>query len=155
VGGLNDTYFAYANMLEFLFFIFIRTRLSLKYFAKIATMLNVLFLVYLNSYLYSAQFQMLNFVAASTALTFVTFIKIAEIPAMQTWNPFDENTPNSNHPRIGYTHVINDSNYGTGVLIWQAFQPLQQRESFTLLEQAEGDRLSEFARYFLSYSLRS
>jgi len=82
-GGLNDTYFAYVNALEFLFFIFIRTRLSLKYFAKFSTGLNVLFLVYVNSYMYSAQYEMLSILFLGTCLIFVTFLKIVEIPAMQ------------------------------------------------------------------------
>lgn len=55
-GNLNDLYFFYSNLVEFTFFIFIRTRLSLKYYPKVVTLLNLVFLVYINSYLYSAQF---------------------------------------------------------------------------------------------------
>lgn len=53
-GHINDQYFAYANFLEFFVFIFIRTRSSIKFFAKFITILNVIFLFYMNSYMYAA-----------------------------------------------------------------------------------------------------
>ena len=53
---LNDTYFIYMNSVEFCFFIFVRTRLSLKYVAKLITCANVIFLAYINSYMYAATF---------------------------------------------------------------------------------------------------
>lgn len=54
-GHINDIYFAYANFLEFFFFIFIRTRTSIKFAAKYITIINVIFLYYINSYMYGAQ----------------------------------------------------------------------------------------------------
>ena len=53
-GGLNDGFFGYNNFLEFSFFIFIRTRLSIKYYSKFVTILNVLMMLYIYSYQYSA-----------------------------------------------------------------------------------------------------
>ena len=52
--NLNDLYFFYSNLLEFSFFIFVRTRLSLKYYPKIVTLTNLVFFVYINVYLYAA-----------------------------------------------------------------------------------------------------
>ena len=97
---------------------------------------------------------MMQLNASMSLLIFLLFLHIAEIPAMRDWNPFDENTPSQRNPRIGYTHVVSDSNYGTGFYIWQAFMPLEGRQSFTLNEQSEHDRLSEYIRYFLNYSVR-
>lgn len=101
-GGLNDMYFFYSNIVEFTFFIFIRTRLSLKYYPKVVTLMNTFFLVYINSYLYSAQLQVYRLLFWSNVLLFVTVLKEFEVPAMQEWNPFDLNTPTSQRPRIGY-----------------------------------------------------
>ena len=52
--SLNDLYFFYTNLIEFTYFLFIRTRMSLKYYPKIVTLINVMFLVYVNSYMYAA-----------------------------------------------------------------------------------------------------
>lgn len=101
-GGLNDMYFFYSNIVEFTYFIFIRTRLSLKYYPKVVTLMNTFFLVYINSYLYSAQLQVYRLLFWSNVLLFITVIKEFEVPAMQEWNPFDLNTPTSQRPRIGY-----------------------------------------------------
>jgi hypothetical protein len=49
-GGLNDGFFGYNNFLEFSFFIFIRTRLSIKYYSKLVTILNVTMMLYIYSY---------------------------------------------------------------------------------------------------------
>ena len=49
-------YYGYINMVEFLFFIFMRTRISLKYCPKIITIFNLILLMYINAYLYAAQF---------------------------------------------------------------------------------------------------
>lgn len=51
---LADLYFGYLNLLEFTWFLFARTRLTLKYYPKVATGLNLTFLVYINSYEYAA-----------------------------------------------------------------------------------------------------
>ena len=50
--SLNDAYFFYQNMIELCAFLFIRTRSSIKYFPKYLTIANVIFLVYVNSYMY-------------------------------------------------------------------------------------------------------
>jgi hypothetical protein len=52
--GINDIYFFYVNVMEFLTLIFIRTRSSIKYFSKFITILNIAFLFYINSYFYGA-----------------------------------------------------------------------------------------------------
>ena len=52
--SLNDAYFFYMNTIELLSFLFIRTRSSIKYFPKMITMANLMFLMYVNSYMYPA-----------------------------------------------------------------------------------------------------
>lgn len=91
--NLNDLYFFYSNLLEFTFFIFIRTRLSLKYYSKVVTLINLVFFVYINSYLYSAQLQIYRILLSTNLLFFITLLLEFEIPALRDWNPFDLNTP--------------------------------------------------------------
>lgn len=50
--SLNDAYFFYINTIELLSFLFIRTRSTIKYLPKYLTIGNIMFLMYLNSYMY-------------------------------------------------------------------------------------------------------
>lgn len=121
---MADIYFAYLNLLEFTWFLLARTRLTLKYYPKIATLLNLTFLIYLNTYDYAASVQYLCFIFGLNTLVLVWFIKECEVPGIQKWNPFDDNTPSWQRPRIGYHHVLNDTSYGTGLYLWTALLPL-------------------------------
>ena len=58
--NVNQAYFFYVNMLELGAFIFIRTRSSIKYFPKIVTLANISFLFYVNSTMYSSQYEALS-----------------------------------------------------------------------------------------------
>jgi hypothetical protein len=55
----NDVYFWYINMVEFVVLLFVRTRASLYYAPKLVTCANIVFLVYINSYMYGATIQLL------------------------------------------------------------------------------------------------
>jgi len=100
--GLSDLYFANVNLLEFLTFIFIRTRSSIKYFAKFITILNIAFLFYINSYIYGAQYAMLAVTFWGSFFLFFMFLRYFEQPGVQLWNPFGNNTPSYANPRVGY-----------------------------------------------------
>jgi len=54
--SVNDLYFGYINLLEFLVFILVRTRMTIKYLPKIITIHNVCFIFYINSYPYAAMY---------------------------------------------------------------------------------------------------
>ena len=58
--AVNEAYFFYVIMLELVAFVFFRTRSTLKYLPKYLTLANVVFLVYINSYMYPCQFEALN-----------------------------------------------------------------------------------------------
>jgi len=60
--GLDDLYFGYINLMEFTYFLFVRTRSSLKYYPKMVTIMNIAFLIYINSYDYAACMDFLRFV---------------------------------------------------------------------------------------------
>lgn len=142
-GQLNDIYFAYSNFLEFFVFIFIRTRSSIKFYAKFISIINVMFLFYINSYMYSAQTAFMSMLFFLTVAISFAFLEMFEVPSIQDWNPFHESTPRFTAPRIGYQHVMSDSNFGTGFDIWQVFMPLRSRDHFTVYEQGIFNELSE------------
>ena len=142
-GHINDMYFGYANFLEFFAFIFIRTRSSIKYCAKFITIINIIFLFYINSYMYSAMTHFFWMMYALSIAIFLAFLEFFEVPAIQDWNPFDENTPRYASPRIGFQHVVADSNFGIGFEIWQSFIPLRARQNFSLFEQGLFNEMAE------------
>lgn len=90
---VSDMYFAYLNLMELVWLIFGRTRLTLKYYPKITTLYNLLFLVYFNSYSYAASAQLLMTIICLDITTVLWFLKNCELPGMKLWNPFDLNTP--------------------------------------------------------------
>ena len=100
-GQLNDIYFAYSNFLEFFVFIFIRTRSSIKFYAKFISIINVMFLFYINSYMYSAQTAFMSMLFFLTVAISFAFLEMFEVPSIQDWNPFHESTPFHPHRQIG------------------------------------------------------
>ena len=141
--ALNDMYFGYINMAEFASLLFVRTRMSIKFTPKMVTMLNLMFLFYLNSYLYAASVQFFYLVLSATVAVFVFFMLEYEYEAINNWNPFDIYTPRYMNPRAAYQLVLDDSSFGTGFYLWHTFMPVRPRETFTIYEQARYDTLSE------------
>lgn len=79
--GINDIYFFYVNLLEFASLFFLRTRSTIKYLPKYITLLNLTFIIYPNSYLYSAQYEFFSLIGQLTFAAFLYFLKYYEIPA--------------------------------------------------------------------------
>ena len=153
-GHINDIYFAYTNFLEFFFFIFIRTRTSIKFAPKFITIINVMFLLYINSYMYGAQLKFFAMIFMLTIGICFAFLEFFEVPAIRDWNPFDVNTPRYACPRIGFQRVFSDSTFGTSFDIWQIFMPLRGRQRFTMYEQGAFDQLSEYPGFGVDYNPR-
>lgn len=76
--GINDLYFFYSNLIEFLTLFFIRTRSSIKFYPKMITILNVVYIFYLNSYFYSSQYEAFSFLCQASVLLTLFFIKYYE-----------------------------------------------------------------------------
>ena len=74
-------------------YIFIRTRSSIKFYAKFITILNVIFIFYMNSYMYAAHYQCLYALIVLTIAILLAFLEYFEILAILDWNPSDINTP--------------------------------------------------------------
>ena len=152
--SLNDLYFGYVNMIEFACFLFVRTRISIKYLPKFITILNLVFLFYINSYMYAASIEIFLVLMSTSILVFSFFLLEFEQPAIVDWFPFDVFTPRMQNPRMGYQLVLDDTTFGTGFNLWHMFMPVRSREAFTFYEQARFDSLAEHQRYGLDYSVR-
>ena len=77
-GGINDLYFFYHNIMEFANLFFIRTRSSIKYFPKLILILNMCFVMYVDSYVYSAQYEMFYVLCYMSLFLLIGFIKYYE-----------------------------------------------------------------------------
>jgi hypothetical protein len=107
---------------------FIRTRSSIKYLPKFLTLLNMTFIFYLNSYIYSAQYELFAFVYHFSAALFLYFMINYEVPvASGVWNTFGSYTPSFNNPRAGY-HIVSSDSFMMGFDIISMFSTLRFRE---------------------------
>eukprot|EP00356_Strombidium_inclinatum_P017314 CAMPEP_0170490742 /NCGR_PEP_ID=MMETSP0208-20121228/8827_1 /TAXON_ID=197538 /ORGANISM="Strombidium inclinatum, Strain S3" /LENGTH=98 /DNA_ID=CAMNT_0010766183 /DNA_START=1422 /DNA_END=1715 /DNA_ORIENTATION=+ len=86
--SLNDGYFFYVNFMELFSFLFIRTRSSIKYFPKFITIVNLMFLFYVNSYMYPAQLEALYLLQNVSLFFLVFFLTHYEYDAINDWNPY-------------------------------------------------------------------
>ena len=139
---LNDSYFFYINTIELLSFIFIRTRSSIKYFPKFITIANLMFLFYINSFMYPCQFEALNVLQWFSMFTLTYFMQTFEWEAMNNWSPFGHWTPSENNPRCGYHDVILSSEYSIGFDVFSMTMPLRFRERFSLQSQSSFEILA-------------
>jgi len=128
--GINDSYFFYVFTMELASFLFIRTRSSLKYFPKFITMANMVFLMYVNSYMYACQQESLNILQNFSLWVLLFFIRKFEYEAINNWNPFGTWTPSEINPRCGYHNIILSSQYSIGFDIFSIAYPLRFRETF-------------------------
>ena len=85
-GIINDKYFFYINYTELIFLVFCRTRSSIKYLAKYITLINLIYLYYVNMYIYPAVFEAHSLLNTFTLLFFAYFILRYELPAVNDWN---------------------------------------------------------------------
>ena len=141
--GINDLYFFYFNLLEFSSLFFIRTRSSIKYLPKYISIMNLIYIMYLNSYPYSAQYESFWLLSHLTVLLFCIFLTLFETPAVSgVWNPFGTYSPSYTNPRCGYTYVPR-GDFMLGFDIFTVFRPLHLREHFTPEDQLAYDTLSQ------------
>ena len=132
--GINDLYFFYFNLLEFSSLFFIRTRSSIKYLPKYISILNLMYIMYLNSYPYTAQYEAFWALSFITTLLFSYFILNFEMPAVSgVWNPFGTYSPSYTNPRCAYIYV-KESDFMLGFDIFTVFRPVRFREQFALEE---------------------
>ena len=118
---VNEQYFFYTNLIELVTFLFIRTRSSIKYFAKLITILNVTYLMYISSYPYPAQYESLRVLTTTSTLVAFYFIWKFERRALLQWNPFGSYTPSSFNPRCAYHLVLGNSEYSMGFDLMSMF----------------------------------
>jgi len=129
-GIINDHYFFYVNYSELIFFIFIRTRSSIKYAPKYLTILNIIYLFYVHMYIYPAVFEAFIVLTYATLFIFCWFIVRYEVPSVNDWNQCGSYTPSESNPRCGYHHILVAPVYNFGFDLIPLFFPLHSEETF-------------------------
>lgn len=129
-GIINDKYFFYINYTELIFLVFCRTRSSIKYLAKYITIINLVYLFYVNMYMYPAVFEAFSMLNTITLLYFCFFLLRYELPAVNDWNQAGSYTPNESNPRCGYHHILLGPEYNYGFDLLSIFYPLRFEETF-------------------------
>ena len=152
--SLNDAYFFYVIMLELLSFVFFRTRSTLKYLPKFLTSANIMFLIYLNSYMYPCQFEALNVLQNFSFFLICYFLLMYEYQAVNRWNPFGTWTPSESNPRCGYHHVLPNAHYSIGFDIFSLGLPLRFREHFSEEAQRQSELLQQEFNFGVNYDPR-
>lgn len=118
------------NYTELLFMVFCRTRSSIKYLGKYITILNLIYLFYVNMYIYPAVYEAHSLLSFTTLFLFVWFIKRYEWEAVNEWNQCGSYTPSESNPRCGYHNVLLGPDYNYGWDLMTMFYPLRFEETF-------------------------
>eukprot|EP00826_Nyctotherus_ovalis_P065684 TRINITY_DN9660_c0_g1_i1.p1 TRINITY_DN9660_c0_g1~~TRINITY_DN9660_c0_g1_i1.p1 ORF type:complete len:471 (+),score=62.22 TRINITY_DN9660_c0_g1_i1:279-1691(+) len=123
-----DNYYLYNQFMEIFIILFCRSQVTILYLPKLLTMINVVFIVYCQSFFFPFINEALSVVIAVSALSLMLFIKLVECPKLAL-NPFDPLVPSIDHPRQVYIPVLK-MNYGLGFDIWTMFYAPGVRSEF-------------------------
>eukprot|EP00826_Nyctotherus_ovalis_P063178 TRINITY_DN9243_c0_g1_i15.p1 TRINITY_DN9243_c0_g1~~TRINITY_DN9243_c0_g1_i15.p1 ORF type:complete len:347 (-),score=59.21 TRINITY_DN9243_c0_g1_i15:97-1137(-) len=130
-----ERYCLYVECFDLLMFAFIRSRISIIYFARILSVFNVLYLFYCFVYPLAYPTIALVLLQALTMLILLLFLKFIEQPAAER-NPFAAHTPSYENPRHVYLHVLK-SQLSLGFSILSLFHVPSFRSEFDPSEQNE------------------
>lgn len=134
-GIINDQYFFYVNYTELLFLLFCRSRSSIKYVGKYITVLNIIYLYYVNMYIYPPVYEAQSVLAYSTLFFLTFFTSRYEYFAVNKWNQCGSYTPSESNPRCGYHHILIGPEYNYGWDMMSLFYPLRFEETFPIDSQ--------------------
>eukprot|EP00826_Nyctotherus_ovalis_P043458 TRINITY_DN4580_c0_g4_i2.p3 TRINITY_DN4580_c0_g4~~TRINITY_DN4580_c0_g4_i2.p3 ORF type:complete len:193 (+),score=43.65 TRINITY_DN4580_c0_g4_i2:1060-1638(+) len=146
------SYHVYNQFLEIFMMLFCRSRLTLLYFPKLITVLNLCFLVYVESHFYPFTNEALSLLYFLTALLSLLFLRHFECPALDR-NPFALSTPSPENPRLAYIPVAKSACV-LGFELWSSFYPPALRTEFEEEEQRELSEGMEAAMFDFSLGER-
>jgi len=131
----GENYYLYLQIMDFIMLLFIRTRISILYFSKIITLMNIIYLFYcFNNFLPLANLAA-GILICLTFVVFSLFIKYCEVPAMEQ-NPFGLHVPSINEPRQVYS-TVSMLHISLGIDVWSIFFAPSFRSEFTAEEQKD------------------
>ncbi len=133
--GDTQNYYPYLEIVELFLIVFVRTRISILYFPKVVTILNVVYLFYVYCNFYPFSGLAVAALTFSSLTAFILFLLFFEQPATQ-WNPFAPHTPALNNPRQAYIPVP-QSRFSLGFDLWSLFYAPVMRSAFSAEEQTE------------------
>ena len=103
--GLDENFYGFFAFLEFFCLIFVRTRVSIKYFGVVTIGIVLSFCLYIKFTLYGF-YDLAFIISTSLIAAYLAFIvKYVESNAI-TWNEFAVYTPSVNRPRACYFPVF-------------------------------------------------
>eukprot|EP00826_Nyctotherus_ovalis_P014892 TRINITY_DN1418_c0_g4_i6.p1 TRINITY_DN1418_c0_g4~~TRINITY_DN1418_c0_g4_i6.p1 ORF type:complete len:370 (-),score=15.87 TRINITY_DN1418_c0_g4_i6:162-1271(-) len=128
-------YYPYLELMELLVLVFVRTRISLCYFPKFITLINVLFLYYHFTNFFPFLGLATDVLLFLTMSIFFLFMRFFELPGVG-WNPFSLHASSANNPRQAYSAVFR-SDFSLGFDLRSLFLPPRLRSDFAPEEQTE------------------
>ena len=128
-------YYIYIYILEIGIVILVRTRISIIYFSRIITIINILYLFYCFSNIFPFVSLATTILLWSTLTILLIFAKCYEIPAIRR-NPFINYNPSITNPRQAYQHTL-ASMFSIGLNIWSIFYAPSLSSEFNEAENPE------------------
>ena len=137
--GLDENFYGFVAILEFVTLLCIRTRSSIKWFPRF-TLLPVMCFLYYVQYTAFGFYNLALYTLITMCLAVLSYHLLAfEIPAL-SWNPFHHYAPSTDSPRTLYVPIFSLSWYHDLPQLWTMFYPLFGRSTFTEAQLAMVDR---------------
>lgn len=137
--GLDENFYGFVALIEFLALLFVRTRSTLKYFPQLAVISMLMFLYYVQNTPYGF-YNLALFIMNWTVVGFFCyFMRNFEIPACN-WNPSYHYTPSIDQPRTLFFPIFSLGWYHDLPQFWTMFYPLFGRSHFSNNELAMVNR---------------
>ncbi len=141
-------YFLYLQISELFALVFLRTRISIRYFPRIFTAYNLVYLSYLYTYFFPFTTLALWILVPLTVATGALFLFHMEEPALK-WDEYDRYRPAHSNPRQAYIPVPL-MNFSFGFDLWTVFYPPAFRSEFSQTEQSHIGTQVEMLQYDFS-----
>jgi len=137
--GLDENFYGFLALIEFLVLLFVRTRTTIKYLPKMSIITMLMFLYYVQYTVYGF-YNLALFIMTWVILGMVAyFLNNFEIPAVD-WNPSYHYTPSIDSPRTLYIPIFSLTWYHDLPQLWTMFFPLFGRSHFSNTELAMVNR---------------
>ena len=137
--NLDENFYGFIALIEFLSILFIRTRSSFKFLPLLLNTLFVFFLYYVKFTIYGFFSLALCWVFCSSCAFFSLAMLVFEIPAL-SWNPSFHYVPSLDKPRLLFFPLFSFSSYYDLPHFWSMFYPLHDRSTFTPAQMSLVDK---------------
>jgi len=131
--GLDENFYGFLALAEFLVLLFVRTRSTIKFLPKMSVITMLMFLYYVQYTPYGF-YNIALFMMSWTILGLLGyFLKSFEIPGID-WNPSYHYTPSIDSPRTLFVPIFSLTWYHDLPQLWTMFFPMFGRSYFSSTE---------------------